>query len=166
MNSVPRAPHARLPGRTIDRGLLFLLLGALLLIVIGLVSIPLLAGRTPSLAPETTPEGVVQRFYAAAYRGDYQAAYGYVSADAQRRLALADLQQQISSDLQKSQARVGTASINGASASVRVTFTHFEPGGLFGSQEWSFNREVLLQREGDAWKIIGGAFYPVKIARS
>lgn len=157
-NPSPRA-RVHLLGRAIDRGLALLMLGALILIVIGLVSIPLVASRTPTLAPETTPEGVVQRFYAAAYQGDYQAAYGYVGAEAQRKLSVAELQQQLSSDLQRSQARVSAASVNGTSASVHVAFTHFGQGGLFGSDEWSSEREVLLQHEGGAWKIAGGAFY-------
>jgi hypothetical protein len=137
---------------------------ALALIAIGLVSIQLLASRTPTLAPVTTPEGIVQRFYAAAYRGDYRLAYGYLGADAQRTLSVVDLQQQLNPDLQQSQVRVGAATISDTSATVRVTLTHFSSDGLFGSQEWSTEREVLLQREGDAWKIVGGAFYTKKIS--
>lgn len=157
-NPSPRA-RVHLLGHAIDRGLALLIVGALILIAVGLVSIPLVAGRAPALAPETTPEGVVQRFYAAAYRGDYQAAYAYIGAEAQRTLSAVELQQQLSSELQQSQARIGAASVNGASASVHVTFTHFGQGGLFGSNEWNSKREVLLQREGDSWKIAGGAFY-------
>jgi len=163
MDSVPEVSRAGRPWQTTDRGLAALVLGALVLIVLGLISIPLAARRTPTLAPETTPEGIVQRFYAAAYRGDYQVAYSYLGADAQRTLTAVELQQQVSPELQQSQTRVGAATISGTSATVRVTLTHFQPGGLFGSQEWSTEREVLLRREGDAWKIVGGAFYPVKL---
>jgi hypothetical protein len=91
--------------------------------------------------------------------------YSYLGADAQRGLSAVELQQQLSPELQQSQARVGVATITGPSATVRVTLTHFQPGGLFGSQEWSSEREVLLEREDDAWKIVGGAFYPVKSVR-
>jgi hypothetical protein len=140
-----------------------LIVSVLALIAIGLVSVSLLARRTPALAPVTTPEGIVQRFYAAAYGGDYRLAYSYLGADAQRALAVVDLQQQLSPDLQLSQVRVGAATISDTSATVRVTLTHFSSDGLFGSQEWSSEREVLLQREGDAWKIVGGAFYTKKI---
>jgi len=110
-----------------------------------------------------TPEGIVQRFYAAAYRGDYRLAYSYLGMDAQRMLSVVDLQQQLNPDLQQSQVRIGAATISDTSATVRVTLTHFSSDGLFGSQEWSTEREVLLQREGDAWKIVGGAFYAKKI---
>jgi hypothetical protein len=141
-----------------------LIVSALALIAIGLVSIPLMARRTPTLAPLTTPEGIVQRFYAAAYGGDYRLAYSYLGTEAQRALSVVDLQQQLNPDLQQSQVRVGAATISDTSATVRVTLTHFSSDdGLFGSQEWSTAREVLLQREGDAWKIVGGAFYAKKI---
>ena len=141
-----------------------LIVSALALIVIGLVSIPLLAWRTPTLAPVTTPEGIVQRFYAAAYGGDYRLAHSYLAGDAQRMLSVVDLQQQLNLDLQQSQVHIGAAIINDTNATVRVTLTHFSSDGLFGSQEWSTEREVLLQREGDTWKIAGGAFYTKKIA--
>ena len=163
MASASGTPRAGRPWPTIDRGLAALILGAVALIAIGLVSIPLVARSSLTLAPETTPEGIVQRFYAAAYRGDYRLAYSYLGADAQRALTAVQLQQQLSPDLQQSQVRVGAVTISDTSATVRVTLTHFVPDGLFGSQEWSDEREVLLQREGDVWKIAGGAFYPVKL---
>lgn len=163
MSNLSGAPSAERPRWTIDRGMAVLIVSALALIAIGLVSITLLASRTPTLAPVTTPEGIVQRFYAAAYQGDYRLAYSYLSTDAQRTLSVVDLQQQVNPDLQQSQVRVGAATINDTSATVRVTLTHFSSDGLFGSQEWSTEREVLLQLEGDAWKIVGGAFYAKKI---
>ena len=162
MENASRPPRAGRSWLTLDRGLAALILGALALIAVGLASIPLVSRSTATLAPETTPEGVVQRFYAAAYRGDYRLAYSFLGADAQRALTAVELQQQLSPDLQQSQVRVSDAIISDPSATVRVTLTHFQPDGLFGSQEWSTEREVLLQREGGAWKIAGGAFYPVK----
>jgi hypothetical protein len=87
MNAIPEKRALPLPHRGIDRELALLIGGALLLIVAGLIAIPLAAGRQPALGPETTPEGVVERFYQALYRGDYSAAHGYFSADTQRRVA-------------------------------------------------------------------------------
>lgn len=164
MGNLAGAPGAERSRWTIDRGMFVLIVSALALITIGLVSLPLLAWRTPTLAPATTPEGIVQRFYAAAYRGDYRLAYSYLGTDAQRMLSVVDLQQQLNPDLQQSQVRIGAAAISDTSATVRITLTHFSSDGLFGSQEWSTEREVLLQREGDAWKIAGGAFYAKKIS--
>lgn len=163
MGNLSGAPSARRPWWTIDRGMTALIVSALALIAIGLVSLPLMAWRTPTLAPVTTPEGIVQRFYAAAYQGDYSLAYSYLGTDAQGALSVVDLQQQLNPDLQQSQVRIGAATISDTSATVRVTLTHFSSDGLFGSQEWSTEREVLLQHEGNAWKIVGGAFYAKKI---
>ena len=141
-----------------DRGLTIMISGAVLLIIVGLVALPSIARRTSQLAPATTPEGVVQRFYQAVYAGDYTAAYAFISADTQQRLALLDLQQQISAELQHSQVRVTKTTVVGDQATVWVTQTTVQPGGLFGSNEWSIDREILLQREGDQWRIRGGPF--------
>lgn len=155
------APDDNAPRRwwQVDRGLAALVGGALVLILAGLIAIPLAARRAPALAPETTPEGVVQRFYAALYRGDYDAAHGFLSATTQRKVTPAQLQERLSGELRNSQIRAGAAKITGDKASVRVTTTHFGSGDLFGSNEWNNDSELLLQREAAAWKIVSGFGY-------
>lgn len=143
----------------LDRGLLLLVGGALVLIVLGLIAIPLATRRAPTLAPAGTPEGAVQRFYQAAYARDWATAYSFLSADARAQLSLAGLQQQLSGELQDSRAQVSATTITADSATVDVTLSYFRPDGLFGSSEWNTTRQVLLQREGDSWKISSGAFY-------
>ena len=159
MHVQPSIPHSKQAWPTIDRGLVALILGALLLIAVGLIAVPLAARRSPSLAPVATPEGTVQRFYQAVYNGDYSAAYAFLSADTQRRLSLIELQQQLGVDLLRSQARVSTTRVTDSHATVRVILTHFSPDGIFGSNEWQEEREILLQREGAAWKIVSGPFF-------
>ena len=159
MDVQPSVPHSKQTWPTIDRGLAALILGALLLIAAGLIAIPLAVRRTPSLAPAATPEGTVQRFYQAAYNGDYSAAYAFLSADTQRRLSLIELQQQLSVELPRSQVRISTTRVTDSHATVRVILAHFSPDGIFGSNEWQEEREVLLQREGAAWKIVSGPFF-------
>ena len=141
-----------------DRQLIVLIVGALLLVAVGLVALPLIARRSPTLFPAATPEGVVQRFYQAAYAGDYAAAYALVSSDTRQQLSLVELQQQMSSELQHSQIRITRAQNIGDHATVWVTQTTVQPDGLFGSGELSFEREILLEREGEAWTISGGPF--------
>jgi hypothetical protein len=141
-----------------DRGLLMLVGGAIVLIVVGLISIPVAMNRTPTIAPAGTPEGVVQRFYQAAYGGDYQTAYTFLSADTQRAVSVVAFQQQMGWEVQNSQMRVTSSTTHDSSATVRVTVTHVEPSGIFGSGEWQNNVEVVLRREGDAWKIVSGPF--------
>jgi hypothetical protein len=145
--------------RRIDPTLVVIVVGAVILIIAGLIAIPLAARRTPELAPETTPEGVAQRFYQAAYAGDYAAAYNYLAAEARAQLSALDLQQQLASQLRQSQMRVISTTARADSATVRVALTHFQPGGLFGSNEWTEEIDVVLKREGEAWKITGGPFY-------
>lgn len=141
-----------------DRSLLLVVGGALALIVIGLVSAAVLARTSPALAPASTPEGAVQRFYAALYAGDYAAAYGMLSPGTQRSISERELRERMSYDLRQSQARVGLASVQGKRATVPVTITHYTQDGLFGAQEWVSEHEVTLVRTDGAWLLIGGPF--------
>ncbi|GAC1564589.1 MAG: hypothetical protein NVS2B7_38610 [Herpetosiphon sp.] len=148
---------ARLRG--VDRGFVLLVLGAVLLIIIGLISIPLIARRSAPLAAANTPEGTVQRFYQAAYQGDWNTAYDFLGGDTQRQLSLAELQQQVSSDLKNSQMVVSSTAVHDPTATVEVKLTHTRPGGVFDTGTYSGSHVVLLQREGSDWKIISGPFY-------
>jgi hypothetical protein len=137
--------------------------GAVLLIVVGLAALSLVERRQPALAPATTPQGVVERFYQALYNGDYSTAHGYFSAGTQRRVAVGELQQNLQYELNDSQVRIGTIKVNDGSATVQVIVTHFVSGGPFGTSEWESANEILLQREGDEWKIVSGfGFFPAK----
>src|SRR4028118_394791 len=95
MSATPSNRAARSTIWGLDRNLAFLLGGAILLIIAGLIAIPLSARRTPALAPETTPDGVVQRFYQALYNGDYTTAHGYLAADIQDKVPVAKLQESL-----------------------------------------------------------------------
>jgi hypothetical protein len=159
MSNAPHNAKATPGRRKIDPTLAAIVAGAMILIVAGLIAIPLAARRAPELAPETTPEGVVQRFYQAAYAGDYTAAHGYLAATARADLPMLDLQQQMVPRLRETQMRVVDTTAGGDSATVRVALTHFQPGGLFGSNEWTEQIDVVLAREGDTWKIASGPFY-------
>jgi hypothetical protein len=159
MSAIPQKSGVTPKRRRIDPALAGIVVGDVILIVAGLIAIPLAARRSPALAPETTPEGVVQRFYQAAYAGDYAAAHGYLAAEARVQLSALDLQQQLAPQLQQTQMRVISTMVHDDSANVRVALTHFQPGGLFGSNEWTEELDIVLTREGQAWKIVGGPFY-------
>lgn len=159
MPSVPQQHPATPARRKIDPTLAGIVAGAVILIIVGLIAIPLAARRSPDLAPETTPQGVAQRFYQAAYADDYATAYGYLAAEARAQLPEIELQQQLSSRLRQTQMRVIETTAHDSSATVRVTLTHFQPGGLFDSGEWTEEIDVALKRQGEAWKITGGPFY-------
>lgn len=157
------ADHQRRSIWGIDRSLAILIGGALILIIAGLVAIPLANQRTPVLAAETTPEGTVQRFYQALYRGDYSTAHSYLGAETQRTVSVGEMQQALQYDLRDSQMRVGKVDLNASGATVQVYITHFGSGGIFGGSEWESNNQLLLQQEGSAWKIISGlGFLPTK----
>ncbi len=153
------APQSPAKRPSVDRGFLLLVVGAILLIIVGLISLPLLTRRTPALAPVNTPEGTVQRFYQAAYQDDYQAAYHFLSSDSQLQLTMAELQQQLASELKNSQMVVSKTTVHEPTATVTVKLTYVQPGGLFSTGQYTNDREVLLQRQGSDWKILSGPFY-------
>lgn len=138
-------------------GLLALALGAFGLIAVALLTIAL-AGRPAELAPASTPEGVVQRFFDAAYRRDYVAAYAMLSEETRDDLSLADFQARLRYERQ-SELRVDEVALHGETATVTVTVTYYSPGGLFGGSEWSSQYDLMLEREGDTWRIIGQPFW-------
>jgi hypothetical protein len=145
--------------RRIDPALAAIVVGAIVLIIAGLVAIPLASRRAPDLASETVPEGVVQRFYQAVYASDYTVAHSYLAAETRAQLSELELQQQLAGQLRQSQARVAETTASTDSATVQVVITHFQPGGLFDSSEWTEQYDVVLKREGDSWKIVSGPFY-------
>ena len=159
MSTMPDDTGATPRRRRIEPTLAGIVVGGILLIVVGLIAIPLAARRPATLAPETTPEGVAQRFYQAAYADDYATAHSYLDAEARAKLSATDLQQQLGPQLRQSQMRVISTTIHGDTATVRVALTHFQPGGIFGSDEWTEERDIALKREGDVWKIVSGPFY-------
>ena len=158
MSTVGEPSQASGAPRRVDRGLLLLVGGALLLIAVGLASMALWGRRAPELAPATSPEGVVQRFYQAAYANDYATAHGFLAAETQARISANELQQQLSQQLRQTQMRVAETSVVGESATVQATITHSYPGGLFGSDEWTEQTSLVLNRAGDSWKIVSGPF--------
>jgi hypothetical protein len=139
-------------------GLGALAIGALILIVIALISIPLAGQRTPEFAPTTAPEGVVQRYFDALYRGDYVAAYAMLSDEVRRERSLADFQERMRYE-RESEVRIDDVVIHDNTATVTVTMTHVEGGGLFGGSEWSNRADLLLERDGDTWQIVGEPFW-------
>jgi hypothetical protein len=163
MSNTSQPTSARPARRQIDPLLAGILAGAALLIVAGLIAIPLLARRAPTLAPDTTPEGVTQRFYQAIFADDYAAAHAYLASTTRAQISQLELQQQLSSQLRQSQVRVVSTTTRANGATVQVVITHVTSGDLFGANEWTEDREVLLLREGADWKIVGGPFYvPLK----
>lgn len=153
-----RDPRVGAPRWSQAWGLLALVGGALALVIIALIAIALGGRQQPELAPLSTPEGVVQHFFDATYRGDYATAYGMLSDTTRRERTLAEFQEQLRYQ-RDSELRVNAVAIHDQTATVTVTVTHFSPGGLFGGNEWSTQYDILLERDGETWRIIGWPFW-------
>lgn len=139
-------------------GLIAIAGGALALVLIALIAIPFAGRQQPEFAPISTPEGVVQRFFDATYRGDYAAAYAMLSEATRRERSLAEFQTQLRYQ-RDSEMRVNAVAVHDQTATVTVTVTQFSPGGLFGGSEWSTQYDILLERDGETWRIVGWPFW-------
>ncbi|NJN15266.1 MAG: hypothetical protein HC822_02670 [Oscillochloris sp.] len=133
-------------------------IAALLLVIVALGAFPLIGRNRPDLAPLSTPEGVVQRFFGAVYGGDYVAAYAMLSVDAQREVTLNEFQQRLRYE-RESEMRIDTVAIHTDTATVTVTITHFGSGGLFGTNEWSNRYDLLLERSNETWLLMSAPFW-------
>jgi len=138
-------------------GLVSLTVGALVLIGAALLAISLAGQHPAEFAPTSSPDGVVQRFFDATYRGDYASAYAMLSDETRRDLSLVEFQAQLRYR-SESEMRVDKVAIHAETATVTVTVTQFSPGGLFGGNEWSNQYDILLERDGETWRIVGEPF--------
>lgn len=138
-------------------GLLALASITLTLFVVALLVIFESGREQPVLASTATPEGVVQRYYAAAYRGDYAAAYAMLSESARRERSLSEFQS-IMRYQRASEMQIANVAIHGDTATVTVTLTYFSGDGLFGGSQWSNQTDLLLERDGETWRITGEPF--------
>ncbi len=144
MEVVSEEPSINRERGRLDRGFLLFILGAVALIVAGLIAVPLAERRAPALAAESTPEGVVQRFYQALYAEDYQTAYGYISAESQRKLTLEEFLRQAADPDRNTQVRITETTVQGETATVEVILTSFNGAACsgvantVGSRAWCF----------------------------
>lgn len=145
-------------GRRVGWGLFAIAAGALTLIIAAVLTIVLSGGREPDLAPASTPEGVVQRFFAAIYRGDYAAAYAMLDEPTRRERSLAEFQASMGYQ-RDSEMRIDAVVIHDGTATVTVLLTHFSPGGLFGGSVWIAQHDILLERDGATWRIVGAPLW-------
>lgn len=153
---VPTTPEPQVHYRRpqVSWGLLSLTVGALVLIGAALLAISLAGQRPAEFAPISSPDGVVQRFFDATYRGDYASAYAMLSETTRRDRSLAEFQERLRYE-RESEMRVDAVAIHNGTATVTITVTHFDPGGIFGGSEWNSQYDILLERDGDTWRIVG-----------
>jgi hypothetical protein len=150
--------------KPVDRFLLAIIIGVVALV---LVALALALTRTPQgYLPDTTPDGVAHNYLLAIKQRDSARAYGYLAPD----LAgyppsvddfVADIDAHYSWAFNRDPATisVGDARIAGDRATVTVSETRFESGGLFSSGQYRMSFAMSLLRQGDTWKLVSAESY-------
>jgi hypothetical protein len=111
------------------------------------------------LLPESTPEGIVQRYVYAIKNRDYEEAYSYLSAsaieDEGRYNSFEEWSRGYLNDYYEDawRASIGDAEYHGSKAYVTVAVEVFDPNGLFNDPVRMWYYPFTLEKEGDVWKI-------------
>jgi len=129
-----------------------------LLIVVTLVLVLVTANQPVRLLPESSPEGVVQRYFLAIDEADYATAWSYLAPRPPGdRLTFEDWQRgfAFTTDRPAYKATLGETKITGEQATVEVVIDVFRrPGGLFDNPVNTNHVSFFLRRESGSWKII------------
>jgi hypothetical protein len=151
----PSPPAARNP----DRFLLGIVVGAALLIVVG-IGAALVTSRTAAPRPvdPESPVGVVQAYLEALRGGDLDRAHGYLSRAAQDSVPLDDYRRRgyrsYLPDTAEQRVLVEPVTVGADTATVKVTISRFsarpEP---FSATTYHRDTTVHLVREDGAWRI-------------
>jgi hypothetical protein len=124
---------------------------SVLLAVLGLLVVTAIAvvffRPDPALRGAGTPEGVVQRYAAAAIDGDERAATGYLREAPE---PCGEWESEAEENLRVSLVSTDT---RGTSAEVAVSVVSFSPGGPFGSSEYETQETFQLTKAGGSWLI-------------
>lgn len=149
--------------KDVDKLLVAILGGIGALIIVGLAALFLLGGRSETVLPEDTPEGVVQRFVSALDKRDAETAYKYLSEGSKARWSYAEFQSAVIAGPQRfpprslgetsSRTILSKSTVRGDTAEVIVTISTVAGGGPFSYSEYTREEAIVLKREGGQWKI-------------
>jgi hypothetical protein len=136
-----------------DRFLLGILIGIGVLIVLAVVLFFLRQGAGLSYGPDDTPEGVVRNYLVAVWRGDYEKAYGYLAAGADKP-TLTDFRRAFLKgglNPRNVAVEIGKSEVVGEQAYLPL-YVSYGLNNPFGAGYRTEERVVLVREEGQ-WRI-------------
>jgi hypothetical protein len=157
-------PSAPLPAisarrrRVADPFLMGIVAALALLVLIAVVTVFVVLRQPVRELPANTPGGVVQRYFAALEKQDYDEAYGYLSGTMKEKPTRADFIQahmNSRSSGSSSQIRITRENVYGEQASVELATTSYYQSNfpVPSSNEWTYNSTISLVRESGQWRI-------------
>ncbi|MBI3966226.1 MAG: hypothetical protein HY329_11390 [Chloroflexi bacterium] len=140
--------------------LIAIVMGAVLLISVGLVMAFVKSEQSEAYVAGTAPGDVVHNYFLAVNHGDTKRAYEYLSVASRDKISYERFAQMASNwapaDAPRPRLRIDSVQIDDETATVSVTIRRtVRPGpfGIVGSDELSYQSHIVLRREGEQWRI-------------
>ena len=138
------------PHETVSR--LPLVIAAAVVTMVALLTVALLAARSPASYPEGSPEAVLQDFVAALIDEDESTVLALLTPESRQRCA---------SELEYADWRYGAGQraellsieVVGDRAEATVRFRQFDDGNVFGASWWDDDAVYVLERVDGTWLV-------------
>jgi hypothetical protein len=146
--------------KTSNRTLVGFGIGIAALVIITIILVLTLGRSNPTLLPENTPQGVVQRYLQAVQEKNYQVAYNYLAPfDPKNSNGPVQSFDNWTMSNQNSnnstwKAELVGVKFNGDSASVTVMIDIFSPGGPLANPVRTNTMTFILNKTASSWMII------------
>lgn len=141
-----------------DKFLIGIVIGIIVLVVVALVTVLMRKPGVEDYVADDTPAGVVQNYFLAIQRKDYEKAYGYLSDDLKSKPDLDKFIRDVDNLSYGSEAslQIRETRLGNVHTQVDVSITTYRPGGLFESNSYTSQDTVYLRATGDGsvWKLI------------
>jgi hypothetical protein len=136
-----------------DRFTWGVVVGAVLLVIVGLASVTLLQ-RTAPPPDLSRPEGVVRAYVVAMEEGRPEVAWDLLAAPARADVTRDEFIRRATTFRrgQASRLAIEQVAVEGSTARIELART-FGGGGLFGPSSYTERSTVRLEREGGSWRI-------------
>jgi len=125
------------------------------LVIIAIILVLALPAKPVSLLAESTPEGIVQRFFLALQNEDYAKAYSYLDQTSNNKMTYEMWREGQNRSPEKISWKVtiGTAKINDKEATVEVIVDKFRPQGPFSDPIETNRMNFTLNKNDSGWVI-------------
>ncbi|MDE3088699.1 MAG: hypothetical protein KGJ80_04875 [Chloroflexota bacterium] len=155
--------------KVVDKSLIAIVVGVLLLVAVAFVAV--LRRAPPTYEAENSAANVAHNYLFALQQRDYARAYGYLSPSLKGHPTSVE---QFAEDIRNNGYSFSLTTddsialeiessrplgVPAGTEAVLVRETRFSTGGLFGNSQYSSTFEMQLQREDGAWKIVASEQY-------
>lgn len=136
-----------------DKFLIAIIGGIILLVVVALVLV-LARAQNQEYMADDSPAGVVQNYFVAIQRKDYERAYSYLSDELRTKPNLDRFIRDMSNIRDESSLKLGETRLGDVTTQVDVALSTYSGGGIFDSGTYTNQGTVTLRATADGqWKL-------------